>query len=61
MHAVAAAYLLSTPNGSTCGSLSGTALYETYAAGQEESGCVYRVAYCRISFQVTLYVNFVPL
>ena len=41
VHAVAAMYLQSTLNGiPTCSSLSGTTSYETYTAGQEESGYV---------------------
>ena len=41
MHAEAAAYPQSILNGTlTRSSLSGTASYETYVAGQEESGCV---------------------
>ena len=40
-HAVAAKYPHSTLHSIlTCSSLSGTALYETHVAGQEESGCV---------------------
>ena len=41
VHAVAAAYPQSILNGTpTCSSHSDTASYETYVAGQEESGCV---------------------
>ena len=41
MHAVTAAYPQSTLNSTLTGSsLSSTASYETYVAGQEESGCV---------------------
>ena len=41
MHVVAGAYPQSTLNGTpTHSSLSGTESYETYVAGQEESGCV---------------------
>ena len=39
MHAVAEEYPHSTLKGTPTGS-SGTALYETSVAGQEESGCV---------------------
>ena len=43
VHALAAAYPQSTLNGTpTCSILNGTVSYETYVAGQEESGCVYR-------------------
>ena len=43
MHPVAVEYPHSILSGTlTCSSHSGTALYETHVAGQEESGCVYR-------------------
>ena len=46
VHAIAAEYPLSTVNGTlTCSSLSGTELYETCIAGQEESGCVHYYRY----------------
>ena len=46
MRAVAVAYPQSTLNDApTCSSLSGTASYETYVAGQEESGYVYTATY----------------
>ena len=44
MHGVAAVYPQSTLKGTpACSSHSGTVLYETYLASQEESGCVLKM------------------
>ena len=54
MHAVAAAYPQSTLNSTaTYSSLSGTASYETYVAGQGESGCVHIPAYGKRSTEMS--------